>query len=217
MSTRNKIQNNVRKQVLEESGYRCGIPSCQTVLPMDVHHIVQVSDNGGNEASNLLPLCPNCHALHHRKHIPPESLKKYKRILTKSMPLLKCTSPLTKETNLARLVHTRIFSLGEFEVIDPEDLFLLTVRYEAKINECSRLSEKTIITSEYQIETTSKDERSFVNCFEKELSSLNYYNIAYSVPADRLDPGKYNLNIYEFSNCDIQREFKKIAIELRLQ
>jgi len=40
-----------------------------------------VSDGGGDSPENLLPLCPNCHALHHQGHIPRESLRTWKLLL----------------------------------------------------------------------------------------------------------------------------------------
>ena len=51
------------------------------VLTLDIHHLVYVSENGSNDPSNLLPLCPNCHALHHRGEIPRESVRAWKMIL----------------------------------------------------------------------------------------------------------------------------------------
>ena len=50
-------------------------------MAIDLHHIVEVSDNGSNEANNLLALCPTCHALHHRGTIPVESIKVWKGML----------------------------------------------------------------------------------------------------------------------------------------
>jgi hypothetical protein len=67
--------------VLHESGYMCANPACRTPLTLDIHHMEYVSDGGGNEAANLLPLCPNCHALHHRHEIPNDSIRSWKMLL----------------------------------------------------------------------------------------------------------------------------------------
>lgn len=67
--------------VLTEAGYRCAVPTCRQILAIDLHHLVEVSDGGGNEASNLIALCPNCHALHHRGTISAESIYLYKAML----------------------------------------------------------------------------------------------------------------------------------------
>lgn len=50
-----------------------------------VHHIVPISEQGGsyevNPAKDLVPLCPNCHAMIHRKN-PPYAIDELKRIYT---------------------------------------------------------------------------------------------------------------------------------------
>jgi hypothetical protein len=43
--------------------------------------LIWVRDGGGNEPSNLLALCPNCHALHTRAHIPQEAIRIWKGML----------------------------------------------------------------------------------------------------------------------------------------
>ena len=64
-----------RQLVLLEAGYMCANPACRRILVLELHHIEWVKDGGGNEPSNLLPLCPNCHALHTAGHIPHEPTK----------------------------------------------------------------------------------------------------------------------------------------------
>ena len=51
------------------------------VLTLDIHHIEYVADGGGDGQENLLPLCPNCHSLHHKGHIPKASLRAWKLLL----------------------------------------------------------------------------------------------------------------------------------------
>lgn len=78
---RKSISLEVRRLVLHEAGYKCSNPTCRTILTIDIHHLDYVSKNGGNRPDNLLPLCPNCHALHHQGHIPKESLRAWKLFL----------------------------------------------------------------------------------------------------------------------------------------
>ena len=68
-------------QVLTEAGYRCAVPTCRTILAIDLHHIVEVRDGGANEPANLLALCPTCHALFHRGTIARESIAAWKGML----------------------------------------------------------------------------------------------------------------------------------------
>jgi len=78
---RRKIPQNVVIQVLTEAGYRCAVPTCRNILALDIHHIVEVSEGGGNHPGNLLPLCPTCHALFHRGEIDSNAIYAWKSIL----------------------------------------------------------------------------------------------------------------------------------------
>jgi len=71
---RKKIPMQVVREVLTESGYKCAVPTCRNILAIDIHHMVQVSEGGGNVLSNLLALCPNCHSLHHKHIISRDSI-----------------------------------------------------------------------------------------------------------------------------------------------
>ena len=68
-------------QVLTECGYRCAVPTCRTVLILDIHHIWEVSAGGGDDPSNLIAFCPTCHALYHRGKMRAESVYIYKSML----------------------------------------------------------------------------------------------------------------------------------------
>ena len=78
---RTKIPLDVRIAVLTEAGYRCGNPTCPNILALDLHHMAQVSEGGGNVLENLLALCLNCHGLYHRGTIAKESIYAWKSVL----------------------------------------------------------------------------------------------------------------------------------------
>ena len=80
-SERDAIPLDIKVAVLTEAGYRCAVPTCRGILALDIHHIVQVSDDGGDTVENLLPLCPTCHALYHRGTIRRESIYAWKAVL----------------------------------------------------------------------------------------------------------------------------------------
>jgi hypothetical protein len=48
---------------------------------LDIHHIYQVSERGGNEPENLIALCPTCHTLYHLVKISSDSIYAYKSML----------------------------------------------------------------------------------------------------------------------------------------
>jgi len=78
---RKSIPMNTKVAVLHESGYLCANPACRMVMTLDMHHMEYVSEGGTNEATNLLPLCPTCHALHHQGLIPAGSIRTWKMLL----------------------------------------------------------------------------------------------------------------------------------------
>lgn len=72
------IPDAVRRVVLIESGYRCAVPTCRAILALDLHHIVEVAEGGKNVESNLLALCPTCHALYTRGTITKDAINAWK-------------------------------------------------------------------------------------------------------------------------------------------
>jgi len=78
---RRKVPVDVRDLVLMEAGYQCAVPTCRTLLLLDVHHITRVADDGGDEPSNLIALCPNHHDMHHRGTIPAGAIRAWKQML----------------------------------------------------------------------------------------------------------------------------------------
>jgi hypothetical protein len=78
---RKTIPAAIRREVDAEAGYRCGNPRCQTLVAVEHHHIEYVSEGGTNEAWNLLPLCPTCHARHHSGEITVEAVRVWKGLL----------------------------------------------------------------------------------------------------------------------------------------
>lgn len=82
MAKRSKVPETIQQVVLLEAGYKCANPTCRHVLTLELHHIVWVKDGGGNEPDNLLALCPNCHALHTKGHIPAQAILAWKSLLT---------------------------------------------------------------------------------------------------------------------------------------
>jgi len=78
---RDRLPLNTRTIVLTEAGYRCAVPSCRNILALDMHHIWEVSGGGGDDPSNLVALCPTCHALYHRGTIKQESIYAYKAMM----------------------------------------------------------------------------------------------------------------------------------------
>ena len=75
------MSREVVTNVLIEAGYRCAVPTCRSILAIDLHHIIEVKDEGPNDQSNLLALCPTCHALYTRGTISKEAINAWKTML----------------------------------------------------------------------------------------------------------------------------------------
>ncbi len=78
---RKAIPTKTQLDVLTQSGWRCAVPTCRSILALDIHHLQQVSEDGGDNQSNLIALCPTCHALFHRGDLTKDALYTYKAIL----------------------------------------------------------------------------------------------------------------------------------------
>lgn len=82
MSTERKnAPIDVKVAVLTQAGYRCAVPTCRTILALDIHHIHELHKGGGDTIDNLVALCPTCHALYHRGTIKYESICAWKMLL----------------------------------------------------------------------------------------------------------------------------------------
>lgn len=81
MPARKPLPVDIVSLVLHEAGYRCANPVCRTIITLDIHHIVRVADGGPGTPDNLLPICPNCHSLHHKDIIPASSIRAWKMLL----------------------------------------------------------------------------------------------------------------------------------------
>lgn len=80
-SERTNLPAKTKLELLTEAGFRCAVPTCRDLLVLDMHHIYEVSEGGGNEVSNLIALCPTCHGLYHRGYISRPSIFAWKSIL----------------------------------------------------------------------------------------------------------------------------------------
>lgn len=56
----------LKPAVLAEHSGRCFVCGFDFLLVLVMHHITPVSEGGDNERSNLVIVCPTCHAIVHR-------------------------------------------------------------------------------------------------------------------------------------------------------
>lgn len=79
--SRQKIPANLKRKVLIEAGHRCAVPTCRSVVGVDIHHIVPWSRCKEHKYPNLIALCPNCHRMAEKGDIDKKSLYLYKNNL----------------------------------------------------------------------------------------------------------------------------------------
>lgn len=63
MSDRPDIPADLERQLMIEAGYRCAVPTCRAVAPLEIEHIEDYAKVQKHEFSNMIVLCRNCHGL----------------------------------------------------------------------------------------------------------------------------------------------------------
>jgi hypothetical protein len=74
----------LKRDLLIEAGYKCANPTCRIILSVSIledHHIIAVSQDGGDTFANLIALCPYCHTLYHKGEIAPQAIRHWKGML----------------------------------------------------------------------------------------------------------------------------------------
>lgn len=77
-SVRPPIPADLKRRILVEAGHRCAIPTCRSLVGVDIHHIVPWAECHKHEYANLIALCPNCHRMAHNGMIDRKSQFMYK-------------------------------------------------------------------------------------------------------------------------------------------
>ena len=220
-----KVSEKTKLEVLEESGYRCAVPTCRTVTPLDIHHLVHVSENGGNSADNLLALCPTCHALYHRGTIQRKSLVNYKNQLRRGKVLCEIRIEKHSDSTLANCFEEAFWKKDQrldFNILGEQDKVTLqfTSHMEVSHNQDEfKLSFKHKAATFYSIrniedETPRGDFYNFFTWPEDLWFSVNE-----TVILPTLKRGKYRLSIWTRHDSDtgsLEVEYKDCRIKVFL-
>lgn len=79
--SRQRIPAELKRKILIEAGHRCAVPTCRSVVGVDIHHIKPWSECKEHKYLNLIALCPNCHRMAEKGDIDKKSLYLYKNNL----------------------------------------------------------------------------------------------------------------------------------------
>lgn len=130
------ILKRVREELLVEARHRCTI--CAAMC-FQVHHIIEKSVGGSDDADNLIVLCPNCHLhrVHRNNEITVSQLRLYKQRLGEGNEVERrlLLHILELQRQVARLRTSRNETHPVFDAIlddmlgaeDPIEVFQLTV------------------------------------------------------------------------------------------
>ena len=148
---RKNLSLKLRTIVLTESGYRCAVPTCRNILALDMHHMWEVSAGGSDAPSNLIALCPTCHALYHRGTISEDAIYAYKAMLVaitrafdvEAIDRLLFLEPLKKDFLVVSgdgLLHfARLVAAGLASVVQKSNNNWQIVTYALNISDKGRL------------------------------------------------------------------------------
>jgi HNH endonuclease len=81
VGSRTAVPHEVAVAVLAEAGYRCAAPTCRTILTVDPHYIVELSERDRYATDNLVALCPTCHGMFQRGVLGRDSIYTWKSVL----------------------------------------------------------------------------------------------------------------------------------------
>lgn len=64
MSKRKSLPRFLKREIEQEAGGRCAVPTCRQAKPLQIAHIYPYKDEKNHEFNNLILLCNSCHGLH---------------------------------------------------------------------------------------------------------------------------------------------------------
>jgi hypothetical protein len=76
----------LERALMLEAGYRCSVPACKTVEPLQIDHIVDYAKVKEHQFENMIVLCANCH---NRKGKGPRRLdRKALRVIKRNLGVI---------------------------------------------------------------------------------------------------------------------------------
>ena len=76
-----KVSEQVQHEVLQESAFRCAVPTCRAIFVPGVDELTRIEEFGKNEAPNLVALCASCRKKAGSEALTTEALSIYKKVI----------------------------------------------------------------------------------------------------------------------------------------
>ena len=154
MTKRTKIPKAMRDKLLVDAMHRCCLcPEHHDIV--DLHHLVQISEDGPNTEENLMAVCPTCHAKIHRirNRYTPDQLRMYRerwvRLCAQGLPLdvriaqaFDTTQPPTPTQTPADALVSRGFSTSAGGI--PTDTF---IQVRQALLDCDPLGDGSLLNA----------------------------------------------------------------------
>jgi hypothetical protein len=79
-NTRPPIPRQLERELFIEAGYRCAIPTCRAVAPLEIDHIDDWARVQEHKFDNMIVLCANCHGRkgNKRGQLDRQALRQFK-------------------------------------------------------------------------------------------------------------------------------------------
>jgi hypothetical protein len=79
-NTRPPIPRQLERELFIEAGYRCAIPTCRAVAPLEIDHIDDWASVKEHKFDNMIVLCANCHGRkgNKRGQLDRQALRQFK-------------------------------------------------------------------------------------------------------------------------------------------
>ncbi|MHA6262760.1 HNH endonuclease signature motif containing protein [Arenibacterium sp. CAU 1754] len=75
------VPEQLKRQLLQEAGYRCSVPTCRGTSALQLEHIKDWAKVQAHDFDNMIVLCATCHQRVTSKEIHKDAIRSYKRNL----------------------------------------------------------------------------------------------------------------------------------------
>ena len=138
MVSRPAVPAELKRRLLQEAGFRCAVPTCRTIDPLDIEHIDGWAKVKEHKFENMIVLCANCHARVTRGKIPKSAIRNYKANLAVT----------NGRYSLFEMRLLEFFYVG-YEAMTENKTYITPVSISRKISEDSCLHVKGLVDDGY--------------------------------------------------------------------
>lgn len=130
-SKKNDRWSEIRNRILIKYDYKCSI--CRgNSKPLQVHHIISLSEGGSNDLDNLTLLCVKCHEEQHNKKFKKNSLYDSNYGFHNSLKITKVFQKAIENKRLVEINYRDFYNQESSRIIKPIKIYNEKGRYYIK-------------------------------------------------------------------------------------